>query len=136
MIEVLRQNAALIGTDIDKVARLDGYLKISRAVVNQCCQALRAKVLNNIDSNGYNLHTFSVAIERTGGQDWLDIGDGSVALASFNGLYIDAPESVATAQKKHLDNFIEREYSYTARLELTYELPLQQPDAVATVPPS
>eukprot|EP00961_Rhodomonas_salina_P140756 1894388-Rhodomonas_salina.4 len=121
VIDVLRANRELIGSDIDTHAKFDDeWFKISRQLLTQCCTALRSRVLNRLST--HDLNFFHVHVERVGGQDWLDIGDGGVALASFSAPGLATDEDISKAQQRHIDDFIGKEYQYSARLELTYEL--------------
>jgi hypothetical protein len=120
IVDVLRINRDLIGSDIDTHQKIDNeWFKVSRQVMQECCKALRSKVLSKIPSHDLNL--FSVAMERAGGQDWLDIGDGALPLASFTGVHC-ADEELPRLQQKHIEEFLNREHQYSARLEITYEL--------------
>lgn len=121
VIDVLRANRDLIGSDIDTHTKMDGcWFKVSRPVLAQCCHALRSRVLNKLST--HDLNQFSVSIKRTGGLDWLDIGDGSVALSNFNAPHNVSHDDVTSMQAKYMENFLHKEHQYSARLELTYEL--------------
>ena len=63
VISLLRHNSHLIGCDIDSQKLIDGqYFKISKQVLQSCCDTLRRKVLSRVTS--HNLNTLSVQIHR------------------------------------------------------------------------
>jgi len=121
VIDVLRDNRELIGSDIDTHQKIDNeWFKVARQVHHQCCNALRSRVLSKLAT--HDLNYFNVKLERVGGQDWMDIGDGSVALASMAPTNLTDPTEIHLRQQQHLDDFLTKEYNYNARLELSYEL--------------
>lgn len=122
IVDVLRINRDLIGTDIDLQDKIDKeWFKVSRQVLQECCKALRSRVLNKIPTHDLNL--FSVNMQRTGGQDWTDIGEGAPAvLAGFNAADVSDPDEIHRLAAQHTDAFLNREFQYSARLELVYEL--------------
>jgi hypothetical protein len=121
VIDVLRANRDLIGSDIDTHTKIDNeWFKVSRQVLTECCKALKTKVLSQMPQHDLNFFTLHVA--RADGRDWLDIGDGRLPLASFTGTQCASDEEKMALQEKHIDEFITREHQYCARLEITYEL--------------
>lgn len=121
VIDVLRDNRDLIGSDIDTHQKIDNeWFKVSRQVHHECCDALKKKVLSKLST--YDLNYFCVNFERVGRQDWMDIGDGAVALASMKPPNTTDAQQIELQQQQHMDDFLTKEYHYNARLELTYEL--------------
>jgi hypothetical protein len=119
---LLRANQHLIGCDIDSQKKMnDQYFKISRQVLQTCCQTLRQKVLSKITT--HDLNTLSVQIHRINAESWEDMGDGSIAMKNFKIKAGVAPEIEEEAKRKHLRAFTSTPYSYTARIKLKYELP-------------
>lgn len=122
VVGLLRNNAHLIGCDIDSQKKLEGsYYKISRPVLKTCCDTLRQKVLNKMQSQ--DLNTLSVQIHRLNATGWEDLGDGSLAMKNFKLKAGCSLEEEEEAKRKHLRQFTSTPYSYMARIKIKYELP-------------
>jgi hypothetical protein len=123
IIAVLRHNTELIGAQIDNQPKIDNeWYKVSRTVLNQCCNALRSHVLSKIAT--HDLTSFQVSIERPGQQDWLDLNDlGVIRAAASKHIHKD----MSTTEQNSIEDaeahrFTTTPYEYHARIELTYEL--------------
>ena len=125
VISLLRHNSHLIGCDIDSQKRMDNqYFKISKQVLQICCDTLRRKVLSQITS--HDLNTLSVQIHRIDAESWEDLQDGAIAMRSFKIHANATPEEEEEAKRRHLRNFTSTPYSYMARIKIKYELPHAQ----------
>jgi hypothetical protein len=121
-VGVLRNNQQLIGVDIDSMKKIDNtWYKITRPVLAACCDAIRMKILNKIQT--HDLNTLSVQIHRLHATGWEDLGDGSVAMKDFKAESGLTQEALEDAKRQHLQNFTKTPYSYMARLKIQYELP-------------
>lgn len=123
IVAVLRANTELIGTHIDSMPKIDGeWFKISRAVLQQCCSALRTHVLSKLST--HDLTNFQVNIERVGGQDWIDLNDMNAVRARIGDkIPLNATDSeVMEIEDRESRRFTATPYEYHARIELTYEL--------------
>ena len=121
-VAVLRNNAHLIGCDIDSMKKIENtWYKISRPVLKQCCDALRQKVLSKMST--HNLNTLSVQIHRINASGWEDMGDGSLAMRNFKLKLGMSAEEEDEAKRKHLRQFTSTPYSYMARIKIKYEVP-------------
>lgn len=109
VIAVLRHNEGLIGCKIDSQPKIDQeWFKVTRQVLNACCQTLRAKVLNKVTSNDLNL--LQVQIKRLNAENWDDMNDLAVALSS------------ASLGKEDAEKFLTTPYTYMARIQIKYEI--------------
>lgn len=119
VIELLRQNAALLNADIDSQQKIDGeWFKITKQVMGTCCQTLRHKVLSKVSSR--DLNQFSVQIHRLGNKDWSHVtaGDEIVRAVPHDVLISED----ATQISQSVSGILKRPYSYSARLEIQYEV--------------
>lgn len=121
-LAVLRNNPQLIGCDIDQQKKLhDQYHRISRQLLQTCCNAIRQKILSKISS--HDLNTLSVQLHRINAESWEDMGDGTHAMRNFKLKSGLSSEEEEEAKRKHLRKFTDTPYSYLARIKIKYELP-------------
>jgi len=121
-IGMLRYNTDLIGCDVDKMPKMDGqWYKLTRQVMNTCCNALRTQVLNKVQTQDMNM--FSLQLHRLNAETWDDLADGTVALQDFKIKAKWTPEECEAEKKHHLEQFMKTKYQYIARLEIEYEVP-------------
>ena len=118
---VLRHNQHLIGGDIDQMKKMGDYHRISRQVLQTCCNLIRQRVLSKIAS--HDLNTLSVQIHRINSESWEDLGDGSLPLRNLKLKSNLTAEEEEDAKRKHLRQFTSTPYSYMARIKIKYELP-------------
>jgi hypothetical protein len=122
VVSLLRHNSHLIGCDIDSQKKIEGqYFKISRQVLQCCCDTLRRKVLSKVTS--HDLNTLSLQIHRINADGWEDLQDCTIAMRNFKLKSRLTAEEEEEAQRKHLKNFVSTPYSYMARIKIRYELP-------------
>lgn len=124
-ISVLRANPQIIGCDIDQQKKMGEYHRISRQLLQTCCNVIRQKVLSRMSSK--DLNTLSAQISRVNAEGWEDMGDGSIALRNLKlkaGMSLEEEEE---AKRKHLRLFTQTPYSYMARIKIKYELPNNMP---------
>lgn len=120
VIQVLRINKELINADIDAAKKLeDEWFKVTKAVFSHCCQELRQRVLNKVSTR--DLNSFSIQIARIGSDGW----NSSASL--MNELRRAMPEHEVSSKseeevQKYMTSLISKQSSYSARLELQYEL--------------
>ena len=113
VISLLRHNSHLIGCDIDSQKGIDGqYFKISKQVLQSCCDTLRVKVLSRVTS--HDLNTLSVQIHRIDAESWEDLQDGTVAMGSFKISSNATPEEEEEEAKRI---FTSTPYTYMARIK-------------------
>jgi hypothetical protein len=111
-INLLRANSELLGADIDSCTKIDNeWFKVSRQVVMQCCATLRDQVLSKVSNS--NLGAFNIVLGRFQGVPWTSLPNE--AFMTTGNL---SPEAQQTAYA----NTLMKPCSYTARLELTYEI--------------
>jgi hypothetical protein len=121
-VAVLRSNQKLIGVDIDSMKKIDNtWYKITRPVLTACCDAIRQKILNKIQT--HDLNTLSVQIHRLHASGWEDLGDGTIAMQDFKLKAGLSEEEIEAAKREHMRKFTSTPYSYMARLKIRYELP-------------
>lgn len=121
VIALLRVNSDLLGADIDEAQRLDGqWLKVTKQVFATCCNTLRTKVLSRVATRDLNL--FSVQVHRLGEQEWAAVGDGSELLAEFVPIPGQTKEQVKKAESDYIEAMLKKPCTYTARIELEYEI--------------
>jgi hypothetical protein len=124
-IGILKYNAAMIGCDIEKQPKFDGqYYKITRQVMNTCCQALRTQVLGKMKRE--DLTMFSMQLHRLNAPGW-DHLDNATCLQGFKPKAKWTPEELAREKQHHLMQFMTTEYHYIARLLVEYEIPAGAP---------
>jgi len=122
VVSILRNNAHLIGCDIDQQKRIDGtWYKISKQVLQTCCKTIREKVLSKVATQ--DLNTLSLQIHRINADGWEDLGDGTLAMRSLKLKAGISQEEEDEAKRKHLRSFTSTPYSYMCRLKVKYELP-------------
>lgn len=110
IIALLRHNAQLIGCRIDDQPKIDQeWYKVTRQVLNACCQTLRAKVLKHVTSNDLNL--FQVQAKRLNAESWDDMSDLQTVL-----------HTGATPGSDDAAKFLSTPYSYMARVQIEYEV--------------
>jgi hypothetical protein len=106
VIALLRANTEVIGTKVDDTAKIDGeWFKVSKQVLETCCQTLQNKVLTKM--NCQDLNQLQVQLKRLDAKDWTEIGD---VLMEYMGNCEDT-------------SILDKPCSFHARLELTYEIP-------------
>lgn len=122
VVGVLRNNQKLIGVDIDSMKKIDNtWYKITRQVLGVCCDAIRTKILNKMQT--HDLNTLSVQIHRLHANGWEDLGDGTIAMQDFKLKSGLSEEQIDAAKREHLRKFTSTHHSYMARIHLKYELP-------------
>ena len=111
-INLLRANSDLLGSDIDTMTKIDNeWFKVSRQVVMQCCQTLRTQVLNKVPIHDFG--KFLVSLDRFQGVPWTSLP---------NEAFMTQGNLSAEAQQTAYANTLMKPCSYTARLELVYEI--------------
>lgn len=126
VIELLRQNKTLLNADIDSQQRIDGeWLKITKQVMSTCCQTLRNRVLNKVSTR--DLNQFSLQISRIKSDNWeLANNDAEIMRAVPIEIMVQSKSDPSGKGKSILTNCIDeiltKPYSYTARLEVEYEI--------------
>jgi hypothetical protein len=106
VVALLRANKDAVGTAVDEAAKIDGeWFKISKQVVDSCCNLLQQKVLTKM--NCQDLNQLQVQLKRLDAKEWTDMGD---ILAE----YMDSQED---------SHIFDKPCSFHARIELTYEIP-------------
>jgi hypothetical protein len=121
VLAVLRSNPELIGCDLDQQKKMGDYHRISRQLLQTCCNAIRQKILSKISS--HDLNTLSVQLHRINAESWEDLGDGTMAMRNLKLKATMSPEEEEEAKRKHLRKFANTPYSYLARIKIKYELP-------------
>jgi len=119
VIDLLRQNAAHLNADISQQPLIDGeWYKITKQVMGTCCATLRTKVLSKVSTR--DLNNFSVQIHRIGNKDWNNItaNDEIISTIPDNILNQNSEEAISA----HIQNIMKRQYSFTARIEMQYEV--------------
>ena len=120
-IEVLRQNKDLINNDIDSQPLIDDeWYKIMKPVFSTCCEALKKKILAKVATR--DLNNFEVQISRVGRDTWTSSTvhqqDELLQAVSIEG---DANTDKASVVRS-MQELTRRNYTYSARLEVTYEV--------------
>ena len=111
-INLLRANSELLGSDIDTMQKIDNeWFKVSRQVVMQCCQTLRTQVLSKVPNS--DLSNFSLGLRRFQNVPWTSLP---------NEAFMTQGNLSAEAQQTAYANTLMKPCSYTARLELVYEI--------------
>lgn len=106
VIALLRANVDCLGTKLDEASKIDGeWFKISKQVLDTCCQVLQTKVLTKM--NCQDLNQMQVQLKRLDAKEWTDIGD---VLTEYMDDHDDS-------------SIMDKPCSFHARLELTYEIP-------------
>jgi len=122
-IEVLRQNKELINSDIDSQPLIDDeWYKIMKPVFSTCCDALKKKILAKVATR--DLNNFSVQISRVGRDTWTTNDahhQDDLMEAVRSNLPIEHAKNVEMV-KEEVANVSRRPYTYSARLEVTYEV--------------
>jgi hypothetical protein len=109
VIALLRHNAGLIGCKIDEQPKIDmEWFKVTRQVLNACCQTIRTKVLSKVTSNDLNL--FQLQIKRLNAENWDDVNDINTSLTKCN------------VEPAEAQSFLTTPYNYMARIQIKYEL--------------
>ena len=122
-IGLLRHNEEMIGCDIDKQPRMEKvWIKVSRQVLNTCCQTLRQKVLAKM-APIKDMNMFSIQLHRLNADGWDDLGNGVEALSGFSPKLEWTAEQHDDYKKTYLKQFVTTPYQYIARLEVEYEIP-------------
>jgi hypothetical protein len=120
-ISLLRVNKELLGADIDQQQLIDGqWFKVSKQVLQSCCNALRSKVLSKIATR--DLNTFSVQLHRIGNENWGELGDGSEFLQDMPQDIAWSAEQRQAAEAKWMELQMKKPCTYIATFELEYEL--------------
>jgi hypothetical protein len=118
-IKVLRSNKDKLKQNIDEQPLIDNeWYKVSRQVMAACTQQLRQKVLNKVNTR--DLNNFTVQLHRIGNKDWtsLNAHDEITSAVPNEVLWTDDPDKIT----KHVGRIMATPYSFSARIELTYEV--------------
>ena len=118
-IKVLRQNKERLRQNIDEQPLIDGeWYKVSRQVMATCTQQLRQKVLNKVNTR--DLNNFTVQLHRIGNKEWTAINahDEIMSAVPKEVIWADDQELL----EKHVKLIMHTPYSFSARIELTYEV--------------
>ena len=111
-INLLRANSELLGSDIDTMQKIDNeWFKVSRQVVMQCCQTLRTQVLNKVPCS--NLLEYDMSLSRFQGVPWSSLP---------NEAFMTHGNMDQEAQQAAYANVLMKPCSYSARIELVYEI--------------
>lgn len=106
VVEILRQNKDLLNKTIDQSQLFDGrWYKVGRPVFNTCCDALKARILNNIAT--CDLNHFSLQIHQIGDKPW---GDWVERIRKEHA----SPEDVKRA--------LNTQHKFSARIEIKFEV--------------
>lgn len=118
-IQVLRSNKERLKQDIDDAPLIDGeWYKVARQVMAMCTQQLRQKVLNKVNTR--DLNNFTVQLHRIGNKDWTAINAHDEFMSAVPNEIIWSEDQEALT--KHIGKIMATPYSFSARLELTYEV--------------
>ena len=118
-IKVLRTNKERLKQDIDAAPLIDNeWYKVSRQTMGTCTEQLRQKVLNRVNTR--DLNNFTVQLHRIGNKEWtaLNAHDEIMSAVPKEVMWKDDPDLLT----KHVGLIMETPYSFSARLELTYEV--------------
>jgi hypothetical protein len=119
VIKILRQNKVRLKQDIDSQPLIDGeWYKVTRQVMATCTQQLRQKVLNKV--NARDLNDFTVQLHRLGNKEW-------TAMNAHDEIMSTVPKEVLWSEDqnlltKHVQHIMSTPYTFSARIELTYEV--------------
>jgi len=119
-IRVLRQNKDRLRQNIDEQPLIDGeWYKVGRQVLATCNQQLRQKVLNKVNTR--DLNNFTVQLHRIGNKEWTSMNahDEIMSAVPREVLWADDNQELL---EKHVKLIMQTPYSFSARLELTYEV--------------
>jgi len=120
VVELLRDNAEHLNADISQQPLIDGeWYKITKQVMGSCCATLRTKVLNKVSTR--DLNNFSVQIHRLGNRDWDNLTANDEIVSAIPDAILNANDNQDLINT-HLQKLMKRQYSWTARLELQYEV--------------
>lgn len=117
-VQVLRTNVGKLTSSIDDHPLIDNeWYKITKQVFAHCCGALRTKILNRVSTRDMN--DFNVQLHRCNGEDWGN-------LQATDELFSQIPDEVYMkgegAVHKMLSHMTKQNYSFTARLEVKYQI--------------
>jgi len=119
VIDLLRQNASHLNADISQQPLIDGeWYKITKQVMGTCCSTLRTKVLSKVSTR--DLNNFSVQIHRIGNKDWTNITAHDEIVSAIPDHIIN--QNSEEAISAHIQSIMKRQYSFTARIEMQYEV--------------
>ena len=118
-IQVLRSNKERLKQNIDDAPLIDGeWYKVARQVMAMCTQQLLQKVLNKVNTR--DLNNFTVQLHRIGNKDWTAINAHDEIMSAVPNDIIWSGDQEALT--KHVGKIMATPYSFSARLELTYEV--------------
>ena len=109
VIAILRHNEGLVGCKIDDQPKIDQeWFKVTRQVLQACCDTLRTKVLQKVQS--HDLNTLQLQLVRLNAENWDDVNELGAVLSS------------ASLTSEDATVFLTTPYSYTARVLIKYEI--------------
>jgi hypothetical protein len=107
IVALLRANNDVVGVKVDDAAKIDGeWFKVSKQVLDTCCNTLRSKILTKM--NCQDLNQLQVQLKRLDAKEWTDHGD---CLMEYMNNVDD-------------NSILDKPCSFHARIELCYEIPL------------
>lgn len=123
VVNLLRINSETLGVNIDAQQKMDDeWYKVSRPLMETCCDTIKNKVLKDITPHEKDLTSLCVQLHRLGGADWSHI-DSSDLLQTF----VPDPSWDNVTLKANMSgaerNFTEKPGVFLARLHLEYEIP-------------
>ena len=119
-IDVLRQNKNLVNGDIDSQPLIDNeWFKILKPTFATCCDALRKRVLSSVPTR--DLNNFHVQISRIARDDWTNkINKHDELMCAIPADVVASGDELRIGE--HIKGIIDQPYTYSARLEITYEI--------------
>ena len=118
VIELLKQNAELLNADITTQPFIDGeWYKLTKQVMSTCCNTLKTKVLSGESKR--DLNNFTVQISRVNKSDWANINTNDEIMSAIpHDVLMRADPTELT---KSIQGICNRDYTFTARIEVDYE---------------
>lgn len=124
-VDLMRVNSSLLGGNIDDQDLIeDSWYKVTKQMMHAACNMLRTRVLSRVSTR--DLSTFSLQLHRLDAVNWGDHTDNGDILSALPHMPNWTAQQQTDAESKFLDAALRKNCSYTARIELEYEI---QPNA-------
>ena len=130
VIQLLRDNAHVLGQDIDQQTLIDDqWFKVTKQTMASCCNKLKTQVLNRVGT--VDLNHLQVQIQRLDGMQWIEMSQNDELFSKMPSHVMAQTDANASdadlAQCKKdftnaYNNLLKKPYAFHARLELQFEV--------------
>ena len=130
VIQLLRDNAHILGQDIDQQTLIDDqWFKVTKQTMSSCCNKLKTQVLNRVGT--CDLNHMQLQIQRLDGMQWIEMSENDELFSKMPSHVMAQTDAEVSAEENtrnkadfatEYNTLLKKPYAFHARLEVQFEI--------------